>query len=117
MKNEGEKINLENDVIYLYQQQIQDVYNTQIAFQLLGAIQQIWSKLRSPSEAQLFDEGLECYLLSPGKQWRMGKLKMRFEFHPDESNKDKIEANNQLENSQKNSPLEDLREKLKEIDE
>lgn len=31
-------------------------------------------------EAYIFGEGLECELLSPGKTWRQGKVKVRLEF-------------------------------------
>ena len=43
------------------------------------------------AEADLFSEGLECRLLSPGKDWETGKVKIRFEFVPNQSD---IENNN-----------------------
>ncbi|WP_066375925.1 MULTISPECIES: KGK domain-containing protein [unclassified Anabaena] len=112
MNDKWETLNINDDVIHFYQQYIQDVYNTQIAFQLLRAIQKIWSTYRSESESQLFDEGLDCYVLAPGKTWRKGKIRLRFEFLPDESEPKEIQDNN-LETS----PLDDLREKLKNLEE
>lgn len=60
MNSGWETLNNEDDVIHLHQKQLKDVSNTQIAFQLIISIQEIWSKLRSSSEAQIFDEGLNC---------------------------------------------------------
>lgn len=48
------------------------------------------------AEADLFSEGLECQLLSPGKEWETGKVKIRFEFVPNQSG---IENNNNGENT------------------
>ncbi|KOR35213.1 MULTISPECIES: KGK domain-containing protein [Planktothricoides] len=41
----------------------------------------IHSKLE---EESLFSEGIDCEVLSPGKQWRKGKIQLRLEFCPDE---------------------------------
>jgi len=35
-------------------------------------------------EEKLFSDGMECELLSAGKNWRKGKLRMRLEFSPSE---------------------------------
>ncbi|MEG3840572.1 KGK domain-containing protein [Microcoleus sp. herbarium14] len=33
-------------------------------------------------EEKLFSDGMDCEVLSPGKSWRKGKLRMRLEFCP-----------------------------------
>jgi hypothetical protein len=43
------------------------------------------------AESELFSEGWECQLLTPGKDWETGKVKIRFEFVPHQSD---IENNN-----------------------
>lgn len=35
-------------------------------------------------EEKLFSDGMDCELLSAGKNWRKGKLRMRLEFSPSE---------------------------------
>ncbi|PHM09543.1 KGK domain-containing protein [Nostoc sp. 'Peltigera malacea cyanobiont' DB3992] len=48
--------------------------------------------------------------LIPGQQWRTGKIRVRLEFCPDET---EIE-DNRLDIKHENSPLDDLRQQLNE---
>jgi len=56
----------------------------------------------------LFIEGMSCEILQPGQNWQKGKVKMKisFEFQPDEP---ELEV---VENSHSESSLDDIRRKL-----
>ncbi|MBD2085009.1 KGK domain-containing protein [Coleofasciculus sp. FACHB-542] len=47
-----------------------------------------------------FSEGIDCKVLKPGANWKQGKVRVSLEFCPDEPE----------------SPLEDIRQQLKEDD-
>jgi KGK domain len=60
--------------------------------------------------AKLFSkDGASCIVLQPGESWKIGTLKFRLEFVPDEAKEDE-----QKEEIIEISPLDDLREKFKQ---
>jgi hypothetical protein len=50
---------------------------------------------------QWFLDGADCNILSPGKNWRKGKIKVSLEFIPDES-----------EGLESSSPLDEIRREM-----
>ena len=64
-----------------------------------------------------FGQGIDCEILRVGAQgWKKGKIKLKLnvtiEFCPDEPEVEETPENNQLEISQPESPLDDLRRQL-----
>ena len=56
-----------------------------LMFQCTFKVSEFMTILHSKLEEEsLFSEGIECEVLSPGKQWRKGKIQLRLEFCPDE---------------------------------
>lgn len=49
---------------------------------------------------ELFEQGVSCEVLRPGANWQKGKVRIRFEFCPDEPE----------------SPLDDIRQTIKEAE-
>ena len=114
MNDEWEPLNPDDDVVHFHQEAFENLPRTQIVFQLLKEVKKIWAKHCTSSGSRIFGEGFECYVLIPGQQWRTGKIRVRLEFCPDETEiEDKLEEN-RLEIKQESSPLDDLRQQLKE---
>lgn len=68
------------------------------------------------TEATLFDEGMECEVLKLGaSNWQKGKIKFTIEFCPDEPEVAEKLVDNNLEIIPEMSPLDDLRQQLKQI--
>ncbi|AFZ16455.1 KGK domain-containing protein [Allocoleopsis franciscana] len=57
-------------------------------------------------------EGVESEILSPGKGWRKGTIRLTLEFLPDESELEVTEINKEIE--QPESPLDDIRRMINE---
>jgi hypothetical protein len=114
MNNEWEPLNPEKDVVHFHQEVFENLPRTQIVFQLLKEVKKIWEKHCTSSGSRVFDEGFECYVLIPGKQWRTGKIRIRLEFCPDEAEIEEKQENNGLDINTESSPLDDLRQQLKE---
>ncbi len=55
-----------------------------------------------------FEYGVDCEILSPGKIWRKGKVKICLEFYPDEPKISDMPESDEPENGQLNSPLDDI---------
>ncbi|GAX42530.1 hypothetical protein NIES4075_35310 [Tolypothrix sp. NIES-4075] len=91
----------QDDVVSIYPEVFQqlNVSNTFKAVHLLESIKvYIGSKT---IEASLFNKGINCEVLRLGnKRWQKGKVRIRLEFSPDE----------------RESPLEELRQQLKQIE-
>lgn len=69
----------ENDVI--------STSGSSLMFQCTFKVSEFMTILHSKLEEEsLFSEGIECEVLSPGKQWRKGRILLRLEFCPDEDN-------------------------------
>lgn len=110
MNDEWEPLNPDDDVVHFHQEVFENLPRTQIVLQLLDEVKKIWIKYCTSSGSRVFDEGFECYVLMPGKQWRTGKIRFSLEFCPD-----KLEIeDNPLNINQESSPLDDLRQQLKE---
>jgi KGK domain len=61
---------------------------------------------------QWYRQGVDCELLKPGtKGWKKGKLRIKIslEFSPDEPEIDEIPVNQQINITQPESPLDDIR--------
>jgi KGK domain len=108
MNDEWEPLNPDDDVVHFHQEAFENLPRTQLVFQLLKEIKKIWAEHCTSSGSRIFGEGFECCILIPGQQWRTGKIRVHLEFCPDE-----IE-DNRLDIKQENSPLDDLRQQLKE---
>lgn len=69
------------------------------------------------TEASLFDEGMECEVLKfSANNWQKGKVTFTIEFCPDEAEVAEKLAQNNLEITQQTSPLDDLRQQLKQLE-
>jgi hypothetical protein len=69
--------------------------------------------------AKLFEPGIDCEILAVGaKEWKKGKvkIKMSFEFYLEDDESDDNSTMSESEINQSKSPLDDLREKLKIIE-
>ena len=65
----------ENDVI--------STSGSNLMFQCTFKVNEYMAIVQSKLEEEtLFSDGIECEVLSPGKQWRKGKLQLRLEFCP-----------------------------------
>jgi KGK domain len=67
----------------------------------------------------LFGAGIDCEILAVGaKEWKKGKvkIKMAFEFYLEDDESDDNSTMSESEMNQSKSPLDDLREKLKIIE-
>ncbi|WP_392481518.1 KGK domain-containing protein [Nostoc sp. C110] len=114
MNDEWEPLNPEKDVVHFHQEAFENLPRTQIVFQLLKEVKNFWAKHCASSGSKVFDEGFECYVLIPGQQWRTGKIRVRLEFCPDETEIEEKQENNRLDINPESSPLDDLRQQLKE---
>ncbi|MEH2361227.1 KGK domain-containing protein [Nostoc sp.] len=114
MNDKWEPLNPDDDVVHFHQEVFENVPRTQIVLQLIDEVKKIWVKYCTSSGSRVFDEGFECYVLMPGKQWRTGKIRFSLEFCPDELEIEEKEENNQLDINQESSPLDDLRQQLKQ---
>lgn len=67
----------------------EDVLSTSssnLMFQCTFKVSEFMSLLQTKLEEEnLFGEGLECEVLSPGKYWRRGKVQLRLEFCPEDA--------------------------------
>ena len=108
MNDQWEPLNPDDDVVHFHQEAFENLPRTQMVFQLLKEIKKIWAEHCTSSGSRVFGEGFECCVLIPGQQWRTGKIRVSLEFCPDE-----IE-DHRLDIKQENSPLDDLRQQLKE---
>ncbi|MGF1934705.1 MAG: KGK domain-containing protein [Nostoc sp. ChiQUE02] len=113
MNHEWESLNPDDDVVHFHQEVFENLPRTQIVFQLLKEVNKIWAKHCTSSGSRIFGEGFEYCVLIPGQQWRTGKIRLRLEFCPDETEIEDKQKNNRLEIKQENSPLDDLRQQLK----
>jgi hypothetical protein len=68
----------------------EDVLSTSgsnLMFQCTFKVSELMDLLQTKLEEEsLFTEGLECEVLSPGKYWRRGKVQLRLEFCPEDTN-------------------------------
>ncbi|MCT7964938.1 KGK domain-containing protein [Laspinema sp. D1] len=67
----------------------EDVLSTSgsnLMFQCTFKVSELMDLLQTKLEEEsLFTEGLECEVLSPGKYWRRGKVQLRLEFCPEDT--------------------------------
>jgi hypothetical protein len=115
MNDEWQLLNQIEDVLLFRNNRFDNLHRTQIVCQFLNEIKSKW--LNAVCLQQLLGDGFECEVLMPGKKWRTGKIRMRlcFDFCPDVPEIDDKAENNQLDISQPASPLDDLRQQLKQI--
>jgi len=74
-------------------------FKTAVSFPESDSIKEMW-----------LVDGVECEILSPGKGWQKGKLRINLEFYPsDEPEVPETPTSNQPETSQPQSPLDDIR--------
>lgn len=57
-----------------------------------------------------FHDGIECEILTPGKNWRTGKVRFSLEFLPDEPEIEETPTTNEIIPPE--SPLDDLRQMM-----
>jgi hypothetical protein len=95
MNDRWEALNSEDDVVYFRQPLFQDSNHTQLLFELINKIKA--SSCEGVSLRAFFEEGLDCHVLIPGKQWREGKIRLRVEFCSDETEaSDKSQQESQI---------------------
>lgn len=56
------------------------------------------------------EEGINCEVISPGKSWRKGRVRISLEFYPDESNSIEIPISDKSGTTQPESLLDDIRQ-------
>ncbi|MBK4729272.1 KGK domain-containing protein [Oxynema sp. CENA135] len=55
-----------------------------LMFQCTFKVSEFMALLQTKLEEEnLFSEGLDCEVLSPGQKWRRGKVMLRLEFYPE----------------------------------
>jgi len=82
-----------------------------ITFKVSEFIAQMGAALNIGQKWQQWgSEGVESEILSPGKGWRRGKVRVTLEFLPDEPEVEETSASNTIPQSE--SPLDDLRQKM-----
>lgn len=103
MNSEFEPLN-HNDVVSVNPDTFRnlDISNTFKIVQLLEALGEYFHT--DTNEAALFSNGLECEVLKPGtKGWQKGKVRISLQFCPDQT-------------SESTSPLDDIRQNLKQTE-
>ncbi|OCQ94404.1 hypothetical protein BCD67_06850 [Oscillatoriales cyanobacterium USR001] len=76
---------------------------TSLMFQSTFKVSEFMTIVQSKiSDRELLIAGIDCELLSPGKQWRKGKVKLRLEFIPEASEIE--EQSDNLEDSEETVP-------------
>ncbi len=69
----------------LHESDVISTSGSSLMFQCTFKVSEFMTILHSKLEEEsLFSEGIECEVLSPGKQWRRGKILLRLEFCPDD---------------------------------
>ncbi len=69
----------------LHQEDVISTSGSSLMFQCTFKVSEFMTILHSKLEEEsLFSEGINCEVLSPGKNWRKGKIQLRLEFCPDE---------------------------------
>lgn len=69
----------------LHEEDVISTSGSSLMFQCTFKVSEFMTILHSKLEEEsLFSEGIDCEVLSPGKQWRKGKIQLRLEFCPDE---------------------------------
>jgi hypothetical protein len=114
MTNKFEKLD-ENDVISVNPESFDrlDVSKTLTAIELIEAIKDYMGS--DDTEAKLFTAGMDVKVLRPGDGWKKGKIRVGIEFCPDETKINTTIVNNNLGLTPAASPLDDLRNQLKDI--
>lgn len=69
----------------LHEEDVISTSGSSLMFQCTFKVSEFMSILHSKLEEEsLFSEGINCEVLSPGKNWRKGKIQLRLEFCPDD---------------------------------
>ncbi|MFB2875894.1 KGK domain-containing protein [Floridanema aerugineum] len=100
MENKFEPLDLENDIVSGITEKILGGRRTFTAEDLLKSLKEY---LSTEGYKGFFENGIDCKILKPGKNWQKGKIRITLEFCPDEQ-------------TQPPSPLDDLRKQLKETE-
>ncbi len=116
MSDKWESLNSDDDVVHFEQQKLSGLSATLLNSQLSKSVENKFAGSYGYTQANIFEEGLKSKILTPGKQWRTGKIRMRlsFEFCPDEPEQEAVLESNLLEASSESSPLDDLREQFQQ---
>jgi hypothetical protein len=117
MNNQFDRLD-ENDVISVNPDNFHtlDVHKTLTAMELREAIKDYVGADDTDMEGKLFAAGMEARVIRPGDGWKNGKIRVAIEFCPDEPEVRKTIVNNNLGGIQEVSPLDDLRNQLKDIE-
>ncbi|MGA9380804.1 MAG: KGK domain-containing protein [Phormidium sp.] len=99
MENKFEPLDLENDVISGISEEILEGRRTFTGEELLKSLRESFNPREE--EYAFFENGIDCKILQPGKNWQKGKIRINLEFCPDEP-------------TQPTSPLDDIRKQMKE---
>lgn len=68
------------------------------------------------TDTKFFTAGMDAKVLRPGDSWQKGKIRIGIEFCPDEATVKERVVKNHSGLNQETSPLDDLREKLKDVE-
>ncbi|MEA5552740.1 KGK domain-containing protein [Anabaena cylindrica UHCC 0172] len=115
MGNEFERLD-KKDVISVHPENFEriNVSRTLTVIELIEAVKDYIGS--DNTDEKLFAEGVEVEILRPGDVWKKGKIKFYLEFCHDEPKVKETIVNKNLEVNQETSSLDDLRDKLKDIE-
>ncbi len=72
------------------------------------------AKVSYREASELFGEGVNCKILRPNASWQKGRVRIALEFCPDEPEVEKTPKSKELQKSQPESPLADIRQLVTE---
>ncbi|MEG4942623.1 KGK domain-containing protein [Microcoleus sp. F4-D5] len=79
-------IDMDNSQIFLKEDDVLSAPGSALMYQCTFKVSEFMTIMQSKLvEDNLFSEGMDCEVLSAGKAWTKGKLRMRLEFCPTES--------------------------------
>jgi hypothetical protein len=105
---------LEKEEIVSIKEPLEKLFLPHTTFKVSELINTLGDKcLSADSPAQKwFRDAVECEILTPGKNWRTGRVRLSLEFLPDKLEIEETPANNETKNKEPESPLDDLRQMM-----
>lgn len=109
---------MENQMILLNEHDVISTSSSHLMFQCTFKVIEFMTiiKEKLEEEENLFIQGIDCEVLSPGKTWQRGKIRLRLEFFPEDPNlnqnrNNQISDSNYGEISNENNPDINLQER------
>ena len=79
---------MENEITLLNENDVISTSSSHLMFQCTFKVIEFMTiiKEKLEEEENLFIQGIDCEILSPGKTWQKGKIRLRLEFFPEDPN-------------------------------